>query len=134
MKEKLDYIGIKLTKMKRSELEKYANKYHNGNISKAIREFVDKGLSINAYKDEISFIRQMINEELESILEPYMSRLISISVKGGVMSASSHFALGEVLSKLVNIKDRRILEEVLMENKKRGYAYMISKDFKIQKE
>lgn len=127
--KRLIKTSLKLPKEKDEALLKYANKYHNGNKSSAIREFIDKGLAINSYKDEIDFIRQIINEELESTLEPYMNRLIAISLKGGVMSASSHFALAEVLEKLVDPKYRRILEEVLTENKKRGYAYMTSKDF-----
>ena len=133
MKEPLDYLGIKIPKDKKIQLEKYANKYHNGNISMAIREFIDKGLAINSYKDEITFIRQMINEELEATLNPYMNRLIAISSKGAIMSASSHFALAEVLNKLVAPEDRRILEEVLAENKKKGYVYIKSKDYKIEK-
>ena len=64
MKKELEFIGIKIPKHKKEQLEKYANKYYNGNVSMALREFIDKGLSINSYKDEISFLRQMINEEL----------------------------------------------------------------------
>lgn len=131
MKEPLEFIGIKIPKKKKQELEKYANKYHNGNISNAIREFINKGLAINSYKDETEFIRQTINEELENTIEPYMKRLISISVKAGIMSASSHFTLAEVLEKLVEPKHRRILEEVLNESKKKGYVYITSKELGI---
>ncbi len=131
MKEPLEFLGIKIPKEKKKQLEKYANKYHNGNISMAIREFIDKGLSVNSYKDEITFIREMINEELEATLNPYMNRLLSISSKGAIMSASSHYALAEVLNKLVAPEDRRILEEVLTENKKKGYVYITSKDYKL---
>ncbi len=128
MKEQLEFIGIKIPKDKKVQLEKYANKNYNGNVSMAIREFIDKGLSINSYKDEITFIREMINEELEEIISPYMNRLIAITSKGSIMSASSHFALAEVLSRLVEPKYRKDLEEVLIENKKKGYSYVISKD------
>ena len=128
MKEQLEFIGIKIPKHKKVQLEKYANKNHNGNISMAIREFIDKGLAINSYKDEITFIREMISEELESKLDPYMNRLIAINSKGAIMSASSHFILGEVLSSLVEPRYRRILEEVLTEGKKKGYAYITSKN------
>ena len=133
MKKPLKQLTVKVTEEKEQQVKKYANKYHNGNIAMAIREFIDKGHSINSYKDEITFIREMINEELESTINPYMSRLIAISSKGAIMSASSHFALAEVLNKLVAPEDRRILEEVLAENKKKGYVYIKSKDYKIEK-
>ena len=131
MKKPLKQLTVKVTEEKEQQVKKYANKYHNGNIAMAIREFIDKGLSINSYKDEITFIREMINEELEATLNPYMNRLLSISSKGAIMSASSHYALAEVLNKLVAPEDRRILEEVLTENKKKGYVYITSKDYKL---
>ena len=126
--ERMKQLTVKISTEKEKSLKKYANQYHNGNVAKSVREFIDKGLAINSYKDDIDFIRQMINEEIENSIEPYMKRIISICVKGGVMSASSHFALAEVLQKLVDPKYRRILEEVLTENKKRGYAYITSKE------
>lgn len=132
MKKQLEFIGIKIPKDKKIQLEKYANKYHNGNISMAIREFIDKGLAINSYKDEITFLRQMINEELEATLNPYMNRIIAISAKGAIMSASSHFSLAEVLASLVDPRYRRNLEEILTESKKKGYVYITSKDEKLK--
>lgn len=128
IEEKLEFLGVKIPKNKKEQLEKYANKYHNGNVSMAIREFIDKGLSINSYKEEISFLRQMINEELEITLNPYMNRLIAICSKGAIMSASSHFSLGEVLAKFVEPKYRKSLEEALTESKKRGYVYITKKE------
>lgn len=133
MKEQLDFIGIKIPKNKKEQLEKYANKYHNGNVSMAIREFIDKGLAVNSYSEEITFLRQMINEELETTIDPYMNRLIAICSKGAIMSASSHFALGDALSKFVEPRYRVALEEALTENKKKGYVYITSKDHKVDK-
>lgn len=132
MKKQLEFVGIKIPKDKKRQLEKYANKHHNGNISIAIREFIDKGLAINSYKDEITFLRQMINEELEATLNPYMNRIIAISSKGAIMSASSHFSLAEVLASLVDPRYRRNLEEILTESKKKGYVYITSKDEKLK--
>lgn len=132
MKKQLIQLTVKVTEEKEKAIKKYANKYHNGNTAGAIREFIDKGLSINSYKEEITFLREMIREELESVLHSDMKAMRSLCVKSGIMSASSHFALGEVLEKLVDPKYRRGLEEVLVQNKKRGYAYMTSKDFKIE--
>lgn len=132
MKKSLKQLTVKVTEEKEQQLKKYANKYHNGNISIAIREFIDKGLAINSYKDEITFLRQMINEELEATLNPYMNRIIAISSKGAIMSASSHFSLAEVLASLVDPRYRRNLEEILTESKKKGYVYITSKDEKLK--
>lgn len=132
MKKSLKQLTVKVTEEKEQQLKKYANKKYNGNISIAIREFIDKGLAINSYKDEITFLREMINEELEATLNPYMNRLIAISSKGAIMSASSHYSLAEVLSSLVDPKYRRNLEEILTESKKKGYVYITSKDEKLK--
>ena len=132
MGSQLVKVDVKISKNKKEQLEKYANKYYNGNVSMALREFIDKGLSINSYKEEISFLRQMINEELEATLNPYMNRLIAISSKGAVMSASSHFTLAEVLASLVEPRYRQTLEKTLTESKKKGYVYITSKDYKVE--
>ncbi len=132
MKKSLKQLTVKVTEEKEQQLKKYANKKYNGNISIAIREFIDKGLAINSYKDEITFLREMINEELEATLNPYMNRLIAISSKGAIMSASSHFSLAEVLASLVDPRYRRNLEEILTESKKKGYVYITSKDEKLK--
>ena len=132
IKEQLEFIGIKIPKDKKVQLEKYANKNYNGNISMAIREFIDKGLSINSYKEDISLIREIINEELENTMNPYMNRLIAISSKGAIMSASSHFTLAEVLASLVEPKYRQTLEKTLTESKKKGYVYITGKDYKVE--
>lgn len=132
MKKQLEFIGIKIPKDKKVQLEKYANKNYNGNVSMAIREFIDKGLSINSYKEDISLLREMINEELENTMNPYMNRIIAISSKGAIMSASSHFTLAEVLASLVEPKYRQILEKTLTESKKKGYVYITGKDYKVE--
>ena len=132
IKEQLEFIGIKIPKDKKVQLEKYANKNYNGNISMAIREFIDKGLSINSYKEDISLIREIINEELENTMNPYMNRLIAISSKGAIMSASSHFTLAEVLASLVEPRYRQTLEKTLTESKKKGYVYITGKDYKVE--
>ncbi len=132
MSSNLVVMTLKIPKNKKEQLEKYANKYHNGNISMAIRKFIDKGLSINSYREEISFLREMINEELESTINPYMNRLISISSKGAIMSASSHFTLAETLASLVEPKYRQALEKTLVDGKKKGYVYITNKDYKIE--
>lgn len=123
---------FKITQKKDLELQKYANKYHDGNVSEAIRFFISKGLSINAYKDEATFLREMIGEEIENKIEPYMNRLIKISVKGSVISASVYFLLGRVLEKFVPPSKREDYKKNLAEAKKLGGAYISSKDFKIE--
>ena len=132
MKKPLKQLTVKVTEEKEQQLKKYANKYHNGNVAMTIREFIDKGLSINSYKEEISLIKETVNEELENTMNPYMNRLIAISSKGAIMSASSHFTLAEVLASLVDPKYRQTLEKTLTESKKKGYVYITGKDYKVE--
>ncbi len=132
MKKTLIQLSVKVTEEKEKQLKKYANKYHNGNVAMTIREFIDKGLSINSYKEDISLLREAINEELENTMNPYMNRLIAISSKGAIMSASSHFTLAEVLASLVEPRYRQTLEKTLTESKKKGYVYITGKDYKVE--
>lgn len=126
-KEKLLIKSLKITPKKEVELQKYANKFHNGNVSEAIRNFIDKGLAIDSYKSELDTIRSIVGEELENKIEPFMKRLIAINVKGSVMSASSHYLNGIVIEKLVPESKRQELKETLAE------AYISSKDFKVER-
>lgn len=123
---------FKISIEKNKELEKYANRYYDGNVSMAIREFIDKGLSINSYKEEISFLREMIREELSTELEPKMNRLIKIMVKGSVMSSATYFLCAKVIAKFVPIGERENFKETLKEAKKIGATYVKDKDFKIE--
>lgn len=105
----------------------------NRPVAELVREFIDKGLNINGYKNETDFIREQIREELKSILLPNIERLIKIIVKSGITSASSFFLTGKVLSELVAPSRQLELKEILEEAKKLGIAYIQAKDSDLSK-
>lgn len=127
-------IDFRVPKNKAEQIQKYANKHHGGNVSMTVREFIDKGLSINSYKEEITFIREMIREEINTEIEPRMERLIKIMLKGSVMSSATYFLCAKVISKFVPTRLREDFSNTLSGAKKLGASYIRNVDFSIEKE
>lgn len=125
-------ITVKITKQTYETLRKLSAK-ENKPLSEIVRCFIDKGLSIQSYKNDIDFIRSQIKEQVTSVLKPALERIIKISIKTGVISAAGYFLNAQVLSELVNPSRRKELNEILEESKKMGVAYFKLSDSEIEK-
>ena len=70
--------SIDITHEKMEQLNIISSK-RNIPTSVLIREFIDKGISIEKTKDDIAFIRKQIREELETVIGKEMSRVIIVN-------------------------------------------------------
>lgn len=93
-----------------------------------VREIVDKGLCVEGYSADISFIRTQLREELTAVLMPQINRLIKIVVKTGLMSVASFYLLTEVIADFVPSARRKSLEEVTEKSKKKAEIYLKIRD------
>ena len=100
----------------------------NTTCSHIIRQLLDKALGIEAVKQDIDYIRTSIRNELESILEPAINRIIKISVKSGIASSAAYFLCAETLAAYVPPQKRMDFEAALTEAKKLAVGYMRAKD------
>lgn len=69
-----------------------------------VRQWIQKGMDIDGYKRETEYIRKMIREELASILDPAVNRIIKMLMKigkatGGLFHVNLRNLLGGSLKK-----------------------------------
>ena len=100
--------------------------------SELIREYIDKGLSVDATLADMDNIRAHIRAELESYLRPQVDRIIKCVVKGGIVSSAGYFLTAKALADFVPPEFQVEYEDALLESKKLGIAHMQVKDSKVE--
>ena len=122
MKEKAAQLTVKVTPQQQKDLQKLAASQHIS-LAQLLRNFIDKGLTVDGHAEGIDFIRRHIREEINNALNPRMERLIKLQVKGGIVSAAGYFLNAEMLAEFIPPTRQRELQDVLLESKKQGVVY-----------
>lgn len=101
-KEKKDFriCNFKVLPEDFERIEKYALK-QGVNKSDFMRKAVFKAMEEEISSENIGIVRSIIHEELESVLFPYMERMIALQVKSVIHSATSGFLNAEAISRWV---------------------------------
>ena len=99
--------------------------------SELIREYINKGLSVDATLADMDNIRSHIRAELESYLKPQVERIIKCVIKGGIASSAGYYLNAKAISRLVPSHLQSEYESALMESKKLGVAHMQVRDRKV---
>ena len=120
--EKTVQITVKVKESAYQNLVKYAAKSGRP-LAEIVRGFIDKGMNIEGYREEIDFIRKNIREEINAILKPQTERLIKLFLKGGIAGTAGYFLNAAALSEFVVPERQREFEEVLTRAKKLGVQY-----------
>ena len=120
-------------------LDKLAAREHT-TTSELIRNFVEEGLKVNGYEEQVDFIARIIRQEItavyhvediKAISDHSTDRLAKMLMKTGKINAAMFFLLVKVL---IHLADRRSLEEMehmVSEAVVLGVDYMQKKDFQI---
>ncbi len=95
-------------------------------MAKLVREFVEKGLSVESYTSEFDHIRRMIREEEEIILGKFSERLIKLQVRSTKASAISMYVALQLLSE--EYADEVAFKDLLANASKLASAYMKQKE------
>lgn len=120
-------------------LDKLAAKEHT-TASELIRNFVEEGLNVNGYEEQVDFIARMIRQEItaiyhvediKAISDHGTDRLAKMLMKTGKINAAMFFLLVKVLINLANQESREEMERMLSEAVALGVDYMQKKDFQI---
>lgn len=74
--------------------------------SEYVRKMYFEGKKVYGVNENIDFFIELIDERLKAILKPQIERLAALSVKGGIMSASSVFLNAQALQDISG-KDMR---------------------------
>jgi len=98
--------------------------------SEQIRQFIDKGLSVEAINADMENIQAFIDAAVKNALAPYMNRIIALIVKNTIVGASSWVMNIKALENLVDPELQEEFDDNLAFSKKAGVAFVKVKDIK----
>lgn len=122
-------------------LNKLAAQRHT-TTSELVREYVEKGLSVEGYRQEVDFIAQIVRQEMQSVLcvgdiekivQKNTDRIAKMHMKTGKLDAAAFFLLIKVLLSLSNEGSEISFEKMLENAVSLGVDYMQKKDFQINR-
>ena len=99
-------------------------------VSDIVREYVEKGLTVDSYKEDTDFITEIIHQELKDILEPQINRIVKMLMKIGKVSAGTMYS-NLSLIQLINDEDQEAFFEMVSRSLKLGVEYMKKKDVEV---
>lgn len=108
--------------------------------SELVRQFVDKGLSVEGYRQDIDFIASIIRQEImaiyhiediKAVVEQQTNRIAKMHMKSGKVDAAAFFLLIKVLMNVANEGTEDQFDQMLNEAITLGVDYMQKKDFQI---
>lgn len=113
---------------------------NNTTTSELVRQFVEKGLSIGGYSQDIDLIARVIRQELmavyhlediKAIVEQQTNRIAKMHMKSGKIDAAAFYLLIKVLMNIANEGTEDQFDQMLNEAVTLGVDYMQKKDFQI---
>jgi len=120
--EKTERATVRIPTEKYQELKKYAVSNHT-TISTAIRRFVDKGLAIHAYEDNIDMIASIMRQEMRNENKAMVNRIAGLLYKMGKTSSSTAYLNAALLAN-VNPDPFFNVEMVLKKADRLGAEFM----------
>ena len=108
--------------------------------SELVRQFVEKGLSVEGYRQDIDFIASIIRQELmaiyhiediKAVVEQQINRIAKMHMKSGKIDAAAFFLLVKVLMNVAHEGTEDQFDQMLNEAVTLGVDYMQKKDFQI---
>jgi len=112
------------------QIEKLANKKKT-TASNLIRTYVDKGLEIDGYTQDIDFIAGIVRQEVKNQLTPQVERIVKIMMKSGKINAALYYLTLKLYVQMVSEERLISLKEMATETRKLGVKYMQYKDHEI---
>jgi hypothetical protein len=120
-------------------LEKLAAKNHT-TTAELVRKYVEQGISVDGYKQDVDFIARIVRQELSAIYhiedikataEQQANRIAKMHMKSGKIMAASFFLLIKVLMEMAGEGTADQFNALLDEAMVLGVDYMQKKDFQI---
>lgn len=120
-------------------LDTLAVKNHT-TTAELVRQFVEKGLSIEGYQQDVNFIAGIIRQEfmavyhledIKIIIEQQTNRLAKMLMKSGKINAAAFYLLIKVLMNIAHDGTEDQFDQMLNEVVSLGVDYMQKKEFQI---
>ncbi|MFR4987042.1 MAG: hypothetical protein ACLUCH_06560 [Lachnospirales bacterium] len=121
------------------DIEKLALK-NKINTSEQIRRFIDEGLKIKSYREDIDFIADILRKELldifrmediELLLEKNNNRLTKMMYKIGALNCGQLFLLINMFLEIIDTNDEVTFDKILEKSMENGIDYLEKPDFKV---
>ena len=122
--EKTVQITVKLPKKQYEALKKYAASKHLS-MADIVRTFVQKGMSVEAYTEEIDFITGIIRQEISIAINGLSNRLAGLASKDLIMSAAAYYSTIAIIADLIDTNRYTTFREI--ERKARQLAVEYTK-------
>ncbi|MCL2189184.1 MAG: ribbon-helix-helix domain-containing protein [Defluviitaleaceae bacterium] len=105
------------------QLEKLAAK-ENQDVSKIVRRAVDEYMNIQANKDDINFITNIIRQEVKAEMGKQANRLAAMFFKVGAIASSNYFLAVKMLSDVINPSLQEDFKDINSNARRLGIDYM----------
>jgi len=111
------------------EYDQISNLAGKENKAKAevVRDWAIEGLNGQLTKDNIEYLTPIIRRELQSVIGPYMERMISLMSKAGIQAGAAAYLSAEAIAKFVPPEDQQDVQETYMAARKKAVGYMRKK-------
>ena len=125
-------MGLRIPKAMKENIEKQARKKHI-TTSEMVREFIEKGLEINGYTQDVDFIAGILRQEIKAQMTPQVDRLVKILMKSGKISAAQYFMFIKLFIEILSDEQQISFKELATETRRLGIRYMHFKDHEIDR-
>lgn len=131
--------SVYLTKEMCEQVDQMAAKGHISR-NEQIRRYIEKGLDVEGYSQNIDFIAGIIRQELlaiyhiediKAVVEQQANRIAKMHMKSGKVDAAAFFLLIKVLMNMAQEGTSDQFDQMLSEAIALGVNYMQKKDFQI---
>lgn len=112
------------------QLDNLATRQHT-TTSALVRDYVEKGLTIDGHKENIDLIATIVRQEIKSQLDIQIDRLAKMNMKVGKISAGLYYLILKLLLKCYGATKSQSLKELATETRKMGVKYMQLRDYQI---
>lgn len=131
--------SVYLTKDMCRQIDKIADREHISR-NEQIRRYIEKGLAVEGYSQDIDLIAGIVRQELQAIyhiedikavVEQQTNRIAKMHMKSGKIGAAAFFLLIKVLMNVAHEGTEEQFDQMLNEAVSLGVDYMQKKDFQI---
>ena len=119
--------SIYVTKDTLDTIDKLANRA-GITRNEQIRRFIDKGLAIDSYEDNLEIINGVIRQELSLQIKKLGNRLAGLINRLTIISAAGYYANIAIVSDLIDRDRYSSFEKIEQLARKRALAYANQKD------
>jgi hypothetical protein len=120
---KVVQITARITQGKYEALKKLAASKHI-NMADVVRGFIDKGLSVQSYQDNIDFISGIVRQEVKAEMGKQANRLAAMLFKIGVITAGNYFMAVRTISDVISPSMQEDFKDINSNARKLGIDYM----------